>query len=143
MSSEHSDLKQKELENMPKASHGYGGKFGVQQDRMDKARCFTLWSDDDILISNIMNNNNVHQVNTHTLDSGQIIGKFSPFWGAKVCIFCPVDGPVTKPHISAQVMELMNRTNFHFIWTKHYQDTAMWCCTSAVSLSLPYYVIIW
>lgn len=23
---------------MPKASHGYGGKFGVQQDRMDKVR---------------------------------------------------------------------------------------------------------
>ncbi|RXN08815.1 src substrate cortactin isoform X1 [Labeo rohita] len=28
VSSEHSELKQKELENMPKASHGYGGKFG-------------------------------------------------------------------------------------------------------------------
>ncbi|KAI2653794.1 Src substrate cortactin [Labeo rohita] len=40
VSSEHSELKQKELENMPKASHGYGGKFGVQQDRMDRARCF-------------------------------------------------------------------------------------------------------
>lgn len=36
MSSEHVSLKQKELENMPKASHGYGGKFGVQEDRMDK-----------------------------------------------------------------------------------------------------------
>lgn len=23
---------------MPKASHGYGGKFGLQQDRMDKVR---------------------------------------------------------------------------------------------------------
>lgn len=23
---------------MPKASHGYGGKFGVQNDRMDKVR---------------------------------------------------------------------------------------------------------
>ncbi|XP_073709379.1 src substrate cortactin isoform X2 [Misgurnus anguillicaudatus] len=37
VSSEHSDIKQKELENMPKASHGYGGKFGLQQDRMDKS----------------------------------------------------------------------------------------------------------
>lgn len=36
VSSEHVSLKQKELENMPKASHGYGGKFGVQEDRMDK-----------------------------------------------------------------------------------------------------------
>ncbi|XP_026233469.1 src substrate cortactin isoform X2 [Anabas testudineus] len=37
VSSEHTDLKQKELDNMPKASHGYGGKFGVQQDRMDRS----------------------------------------------------------------------------------------------------------
>ncbi|XP_051512116.1 src substrate cortactin-like isoform X3 [Myxocyprinus asiaticus] len=37
VSCEHSDLKQKELDNMPKASHGYGGKFGLQQDRMDKS----------------------------------------------------------------------------------------------------------
>ncbi|KAK1785182.1 hypothetical protein P4O66_018595, partial [Electrophorus voltai] len=37
VSSEHNDLKQKELENMPQASHGYGGKFGVQEDRMDKS----------------------------------------------------------------------------------------------------------
>ncbi|XP_072550703.1 src substrate cortactin isoform X3 [Salminus brasiliensis] len=37
VSCEHSELKQKELEGMPKASHGYGGKFGVQQDRMDKS----------------------------------------------------------------------------------------------------------
>lgn len=42
MSSEHSELKQKELEHMPKASHGYGGKFGLQQDRMDKARGLAL-----------------------------------------------------------------------------------------------------
>lgn len=42
VSSEHSELKQKELEHMPKASHGYGGKFGLQQDRMDKARGFAL-----------------------------------------------------------------------------------------------------
>uniref|UniRef100_A0A671XRY3 Cortactin n=1 Tax=Sparus aurata TaxID=8175 RepID=A0A671XRY3_SPAAU len=38
VSTEHTSLKQKELETMPKASHGYGGKFGVQQDRMDKVR---------------------------------------------------------------------------------------------------------
>ncbi|KAI4900681.1 hypothetical protein NFI96_018738 [Prochilodus magdalenae] len=37
VSCEHSELKQKELATMPKASHGYGGKFGVQQDRMDKS----------------------------------------------------------------------------------------------------------
>uniref|UniRef100_A0A8C5HN96 SH3 domain-containing protein n=1 Tax=Gouania willdenowi TaxID=441366 RepID=A0A8C5HN96_GOUWI len=37
VSSEHTNLKQKELDLMPKASHGYGGKFGVQQDRMDKS----------------------------------------------------------------------------------------------------------
>ncbi|XP_057203560.1 src substrate cortactin-like [Triplophysa rosa] len=37
VASEHSDIKQKELETMPKASHGYGGKFGLQQDRMDKS----------------------------------------------------------------------------------------------------------
>lgn len=38
VSTEHTSLKQQELDNMPKASHGYGGKFGVQQDRMDKVR---------------------------------------------------------------------------------------------------------
>uniref|UniRef100_A0A3P8VBQ7 Cortactin n=1 Tax=Cynoglossus semilaevis TaxID=244447 RepID=A0A3P8VBQ7_CYNSE len=37
VSTEHTSLKQKELDDMPKASHGYGGKFGVQQDRMDKS----------------------------------------------------------------------------------------------------------
>uniref|UniRef100_A0A8C7CIY1 Cortactin n=1 Tax=Oncorhynchus kisutch TaxID=8019 RepID=A0A8C7CIY1_ONCKI len=37
VSSEHSDLRQKEQAAMPKASDGYGGKFGVQQDRMDKS----------------------------------------------------------------------------------------------------------
>nr|XP_061811140.1 src substrate protein p85-like [Nerophis lumbriciformis] len=37
VSTEHTSLKQQELDNMPKASHGYGGKFGVQQDRMDKS----------------------------------------------------------------------------------------------------------
>ncbi|KAM9079928.1 src substrate cortactin isoform 2-T3 [Megaptera novaeangliae] len=34
---EHQTLKEKELETGPKASHGYGGKFGVEQDRMDKS----------------------------------------------------------------------------------------------------------
>ncbi|XP_016041777.1 src substrate cortactin isoform X4 [Erinaceus europaeus] len=34
---EHQTLKEKELEAGPKASHGYGGKFGVEQDRMDKS----------------------------------------------------------------------------------------------------------
>lgn len=33
---EHQTLKEKELETGPRASHGYGGKFGVEQDRMDK-----------------------------------------------------------------------------------------------------------
>uniref|UniRef100_UPI003AB036B6 src substrate cortactin isoform X3 n=1 Tax=Centroberyx gerrardi TaxID=166262 RepID=UPI003AB036B6 len=37
VSTEHTSLKQKEMDSMPKASHGYGGKFGVQQDRMDKS----------------------------------------------------------------------------------------------------------
>uniref|UniRef100_A0A667ZNR8 Cortactin n=1 Tax=Myripristis murdjan TaxID=586833 RepID=A0A667ZNR8_9TELE len=37
VSTEHTTLKQKEMETMPKASHGYGGKFGVQEDRMDKS----------------------------------------------------------------------------------------------------------
>jgi len=30
------DVKTKEMEAGPKASYGYGGKFGVQKDRMDK-----------------------------------------------------------------------------------------------------------
>lgn len=33
---EHRSLKEKELATGPRASHGYGGKFGVEQDRMDK-----------------------------------------------------------------------------------------------------------
>ncbi|XP_064192324.1 src substrate cortactin-like isoform X1 [Anguilla rostrata] len=37
VSAEHGALKQRELESMPMASHGYGGKFGVQEDRMDKS----------------------------------------------------------------------------------------------------------
>lgn len=39
---EHQSLKEKELETGPKASHGYGGKFGVEQDRMDKVRAQPL-----------------------------------------------------------------------------------------------------
>lgn len=39
---EHQSLKEKELETGPKASHGYGGKFGVEQDRMDKVRAWPL-----------------------------------------------------------------------------------------------------
>lgn len=34
---DYKDKKQKELESGPKASYGYGGKFGVQQDRMDQS----------------------------------------------------------------------------------------------------------
>lgn len=34
---EHQSLKEQELETGPRASHGYGGKFGVEQDRMDKS----------------------------------------------------------------------------------------------------------
>ncbi|XP_032894431.1 src substrate cortactin [Amblyraja radiata] len=37
VSQEHKSLKQKELADGPKASHGYGGKFGVQDDHMDKS----------------------------------------------------------------------------------------------------------
>lgn len=29
-------LKEKQLAEMPKPSEGYGGKFGVQKDRLDK-----------------------------------------------------------------------------------------------------------
>ncbi|XP_047372605.1 src substrate cortactin isoform X3 [Sciurus carolinensis] len=34
---EHQTLKEKELQTGPRASRGYGGKFGVEQDRMDKS----------------------------------------------------------------------------------------------------------
>ncbi|XP_068004520.1 src substrate cortactin isoform X2 [Melanerpes formicivorus] len=34
---EHQNLKEKELETGPRAAHGYGGKFSVEQDRMDKS----------------------------------------------------------------------------------------------------------
>ncbi|RMB90175.1 hypothetical protein DUI87_33444 [Hirundo rustica rustica] len=36
VSEEHEVIKKKELETGPKASYGYGGKFGTEQDRMDK-----------------------------------------------------------------------------------------------------------
>lgn len=34
------ELKKRQLEIMPKPSLGYGGKFGVQKDRMDKVKIF-------------------------------------------------------------------------------------------------------
>uniref|UniRef100_A0A8D0DR01 Hematopoietic cell-specific Lyn substrate 1 n=1 Tax=Salvator merianae TaxID=96440 RepID=A0A8D0DR01_SALMN len=37
VSEEHEILKKKELETAPKASYGYGGKFGTEKDRMDKS----------------------------------------------------------------------------------------------------------
>ncbi|XP_061493970.1 src substrate cortactin-like isoform X2 [Rhineura floridana] len=37
VSEEHETLKKKELETAPKASYGYGGKFGTEKDRMDKS----------------------------------------------------------------------------------------------------------
>ncbi|XP_048202697.1 hematopoietic lineage cell-specific protein isoform X1 [Perognathus longimembris pacificus] len=37
VSEEHDVLKKKEMESGPKASHGYGGRFGVEKDRMDKS----------------------------------------------------------------------------------------------------------
>lgn len=36
VSREHRSLKEQELATGPRASHGYGGKFGVEQGRMDK-----------------------------------------------------------------------------------------------------------
>ncbi|KFU91640.1 Hematopoietic lineage cell-specific protein [Chaetura pelagica] len=36
VSEEHESIKKKELETGPKASYGYGGKFGTERDRMDK-----------------------------------------------------------------------------------------------------------
>ncbi|XP_065605287.1 hematopoietic lineage cell-specific protein isoform X3 [Cyrtonyx montezumae] len=36
VSEEHEVIKKKELESGPKASYGYGGKFGTERDRMDK-----------------------------------------------------------------------------------------------------------
>ncbi|XP_043450219.1 hematopoietic lineage cell-specific protein [Prionailurus bengalensis] len=37
VSEEHDILKKKEMDSGPKASHGYGGRFGVERDRMDKS----------------------------------------------------------------------------------------------------------
>ncbi|XP_059842953.1 src substrate cortactin-like isoform X1 [Hypanus sabinus] len=37
VSKDHETLKKKEMEEGSKASYGYGGKFGVQRDRMDKS----------------------------------------------------------------------------------------------------------
>ncbi|XP_069085581.1 src substrate cortactin-like [Pleurodeles waltl] len=37
VSEEHDVLKKKELQEGPKASYGYGGKFGTERDRMDKS----------------------------------------------------------------------------------------------------------
>ncbi|XP_067414090.1 hematopoietic lineage cell-specific protein [Emydura macquarii macquarii] len=37
VSEEHEVIKKKELETGPKASYGYGGKFGTERDRMDKS----------------------------------------------------------------------------------------------------------
>ncbi|KAM4677910.1 hematopoietic lineage cell-specific protein-like isoform 2-T2 [Discoglossus pictus] len=37
VSKEHEHLKKKELEDGPRASFGYGGKFGTEKDRMDKS----------------------------------------------------------------------------------------------------------
>ncbi|XP_053576561.1 src substrate cortactin isoform X2 [Bombina bombina] len=37
VSQEHQNLKENELQTGPQASHGYGGKFGVEKDRMDKS----------------------------------------------------------------------------------------------------------
>lgn len=37
VSEEHDVLKKQEMESGPKASHGYGGRFGVERDRMDKS----------------------------------------------------------------------------------------------------------
>lgn len=36
VSREYEQVKQKEQAQAPKASYGYGGKFGVEKDRMDK-----------------------------------------------------------------------------------------------------------
>ena len=36
MKQDHDKVKKEEKEKGPKASYGYGGKFGVEADRMDK-----------------------------------------------------------------------------------------------------------
>lgn len=40
VSTEHTSLKKQEMDTMPRASYGYGGKFGLQEDRMDKVGHF-------------------------------------------------------------------------------------------------------
>lgn len=42
MAEEHEQVKQKET--TPKASYGYGGKFGVERDRMDKVYTSSCWT---------------------------------------------------------------------------------------------------
>lgn len=37
VATEHQNLKKKELQDGPRASYGYGGKFGTEKDRMDKS----------------------------------------------------------------------------------------------------------
>ena len=37
----HKDIKKKEYEMGPKASYGYGGKFGVEKDKKDEVNIFT------------------------------------------------------------------------------------------------------
>ena len=36
-------IKAKELQEKGTGSYGYGGKFGVQKDRMDKVRVYISW----------------------------------------------------------------------------------------------------
>lgn len=38
VSTEHTSLKKQEMDTNPRASYGYGGRFGLQEDRMDKVR---------------------------------------------------------------------------------------------------------
>merc|ERR1719494_548768 len=37
VASDHAKVKKDELDKGPKASYGYGGKFGVEKDKMDKS----------------------------------------------------------------------------------------------------------
>lgn len=41
--------KEKELQEKGTGSYGYGGKFGVQKDRMDKVRQFILYFKNSLL----------------------------------------------------------------------------------------------
>lgn len=38
VTSDHSKLKKDEFDKGPQSSYGYGGKFGVEKDRMDKVQ---------------------------------------------------------------------------------------------------------